>query len=345
MILAIFVAFGTIAFPSPLVRVATAIQCNGMEGLCGLRVNEVTFPGTHNSYSGINSHLKFPSGVLAPSRLWRNQWYGIEWQLNYGIRYFDIDTCWVSHDEADDYWSTGAWACHGSAHAERVRDTLKEMDKWLRDPAHSNEVIIIDFNRDVQKGDENRKRIYDDILKDLKEFWEPTRSRINAKELTVNANQYTTLGSAIASNQRIFIFISEKLLAHASVMPHWIQDSEWKIKITWPQIIGTYNDCSDVVPETEKRCQRFEGTGLLRLDVYMTSILGSTWDAQEDCDQYMQTAMQKCYAHRKRHGATVNIVVADWVERSSAPNSVIAVARAQNLINIQRFGRKALITT
>ena len=223
----ILTVFLSITLPSQLLRVAATTQCNGMAGLCQLHLDEVTFPGTHNSYSGFNGFLYHWSGSHASSKYYRNQQLSITAQLDYGIRYFDIDTCWVSHDEANDYWSTGAWACHGAAYAGRVKEILRQMDEWLRDPTHSNEVIIIDFNRDVEKDDDRRKLMYNDILKDLKALWEPTRARIDAKELTANTNILNpTFGSAVASNQRVFIFMSEKFLDLVTDVPYWIEESE-----------------------------------------------------------------------------------------------------------------------
>ena len=319
-----------------------ARKCNGMEKLCFLHIDEVTFPGTHNSYSGFNGHLYHWSGSHASSMHYRNQGWSITRQLDYGIRYFDIDTCWVKVKKDGKYWSTGAWACHGKAYAGRIRTILQQMDQWLRQPAHSNEVILIDFNRDVQKGSMNRRRIYEDILKDLKALWEPTRERLQAKELAISTKTNPFLIEAIETNQRIFVYMSEKLLDNASSKtPPWIQESEYAIKITWPQISRLDKRCSSVVSRTERWCKKFGGFGLLRLDIYMTSYFHSTWSAQRSCDRYMQSALKKCYVHRERHGATVNMVIADWVDRSKSPNSVIAAARAQNLINIKKyFGKR-----
>jgi len=71
------------------------MKCNGMKELCDLRINQVTFPGTHNSGSGFNGHLYHWSGSLASSSIWRNQQWNFTRQLDYGIRWFDIDTCYV----------------------------------------------------------------------------------------------------------------------------------------------------------------------------------------------------------------------------------------------------------
>jgi len=56
--------------------------CNGYEELCGKRIDEITFPATHNAMSAAEE-----PGWFLP-----NQRYGIERQLNDGIRGLLIDT-------------------------------------------------------------------------------------------------------------------------------------------------------------------------------------------------------------------------------------------------------------
>ncbi|MEA2331491.1 MAG: hypothetical protein QOH58_1629 [Thermoleophilaceae bacterium] len=58
--------------------------CNGSRGLCGLRLNEAVFAGTHNSFSAADS----PGWFIA------NQRRTIERQLADGIRLFLIDPHW-----------------------------------------------------------------------------------------------------------------------------------------------------------------------------------------------------------------------------------------------------------
>jgi hypothetical protein len=59
-------------------------SCNGLRELCGRRLNEVLFPGTHNSMSAADS----------PGWLFANQRRAIPQQLEDGIRLFLIDTHW-----------------------------------------------------------------------------------------------------------------------------------------------------------------------------------------------------------------------------------------------------------
>lgn len=74
--------------------------CNGMAEFCDLRINQVTFAGTHNSGAGFDGILYYDTrmGLSFPawSCWYRNHGYSITKQLDNGIRYFDIDTCFVN---------------------------------------------------------------------------------------------------------------------------------------------------------------------------------------------------------------------------------------------------------
>ena len=61
--------------------------CNGYERFCKMNFNEFTFPGTHNSGTGMKS--------LSPEKLechFKNQDLTVTEMLDFGIRFFDFDT-------------------------------------------------------------------------------------------------------------------------------------------------------------------------------------------------------------------------------------------------------------
>ncbi|KAK3752825.1 hypothetical protein QZH41_016352 [Actinostola sp. cb2023] len=331
-------------------RASSTMKCNGMEGLCDLRLNEVTLPGTHNSGSGFNGHLFHWGGGRAISRLWRNQQWDFTRQLDYGIRYFDIDTCYVDKDY-DKWWTKGAWICHmgigTAAYAGPVKKMLKQINDWMNKPEHANEVIIIKFGRDVEV-DYKPEEIYKSILGNLKQMgWKPTAQTKQAKQLTANdifSENFTwpTLREAIETNQRVFLFFSEKLLKFKEdpEFPEipWVLTAEWEIKITWPELLKFTASCKEIVPKLVEKCEKFVySRGLLELDVFGSSVTRSTWTMQAHCDKYMQKSMDKCFAVRKTKGRTVNAVLADWVDISKSPNTVLDVARKQNERNIAMY--------
>jgi hypothetical protein len=69
---------------------AVAVSCDGAASLCNLRLNEVVFPGTHNSFAASDE----------PGWYFANQRYGIARQLDDGIRAFLIDVHFGVYDAA-----------------------------------------------------------------------------------------------------------------------------------------------------------------------------------------------------------------------------------------------------
>ena len=65
-------------------QASVSAGCNGLAQLCGRRLNEVLFPGTHNSMSAI----------AAPGWVFTNQRYDVARQLDDGIRLLLLDTHW-----------------------------------------------------------------------------------------------------------------------------------------------------------------------------------------------------------------------------------------------------------
>ena len=63
--------------------VGTSLPCNGHASLCGLRFNEVTFPGTHNAGTGEEGRM-FKCAF-------KNHDLNVREQLDFGIRFFDFD--------------------------------------------------------------------------------------------------------------------------------------------------------------------------------------------------------------------------------------------------------------
>lgn len=61
-------------------------KCNGLAGLCRLKLNQVTLAGTHNSGAGFDGVLRYGSGVAALSCFYRNQGASITGQLDLGVR-------------------------------------------------------------------------------------------------------------------------------------------------------------------------------------------------------------------------------------------------------------------
>ena len=81
----------------------------------------------------------------ATSCFYRNHDDSFTEQLQFGIRYFDIDTCFRSGEAVN---------CHcgpvGCAYTSSVEKGLLQIDAWMK--SNPNEVIFIHFNCDAQEG-------------------------------------------------------------------------------------------------------------------------------------------------------------------------------------------------
>lgn len=137
-----------------------SLICNGMAKFCDLRINQATFAGTHNSGAGFDGilyyHTKIGLSFPAGSCWYRSQGQSITKQLDNGIRYFDIDTCFVDSGR----WEHGPWTCHGEAYGGPIRKILQQIDEWMR--RNPSEVVIIKFGRDTAQ------KIGNEILKQVK---------------------------------------------------------------------------------------------------------------------------------------------------------------------------------
>ena len=74
--------------------VTSATKCNGLKDLCDLKLDQVTFAGSHNAGSGFDGILHYWSGGAVSSCSYRNHGLSFDKQLDFGVRFFDVDTCW-----------------------------------------------------------------------------------------------------------------------------------------------------------------------------------------------------------------------------------------------------------
>ena len=63
-------------------------------------------------------------------------------------RYFDIDACWNSNENA-------AYTCHMAAYGGAIAKMLDQVDAWMN--KNRNEVVVLHFNRDYDKSEEPEK--------------------------------------------------------------------------------------------------------------------------------------------------------------------------------------------
>ncbi|XP_065055064.1 uncharacterized protein LOC135683671 [Rhopilema esculentum] len=317
--------FKTVIFLIFVVSAACEQTCNGLAGLCQLRLNQVTLAGTHNSGAGFDGHLWYGSGVKALSCFYRNQGASITGQLDLGIRYFDIDACWNSYENA-------AYTCHMAAYGGSIAKMLDQVDAWMN--KNRKEVVVLHFNRDYDKSEQPGK-IGKDIINKIKARWEPTQQRLSSKELSVQTNYYATLGRAVTKNQRIYIIMHTELSKSAT--EPWLFWQHY-VGYTWHSMSFIASSrCINLADKVAENCftEAKKGRSLIRLDLYLTYGL-CIHDLASWCNTRISPAAKTCRKNARQFNKTVNFIVIDYAD-SEAGKKVKDIAKNENLNNIKYY--------
>ena len=302
-----------------------SMRCNGFIELCDLDITQVTLAGSHNSGAGAFGLMKHQTKVaqsLASNCFFRNQQKSFYEQLEMGIRYFDIDACWV-----DSHSPVGAWVCNKPAYAGPVRVMLEQIDRWMNEPHHRNEVIVIHFTRDSEK--KFKDLLASDLTRQLLVLWEPNEEHLANEKLTMATTLNPKLRDAIKSNQRIYMIIHEILILRRQpwMIPHWVVGYTW----THMQFVGSRGCYSLMSDMSGGRCQREAARSFLRYDLYLSSGL-CLQDMAKYCRKYIKYGVHKCFQQSWMRRSTVNFIVVDY-----AGYEVVKAAKCQNFRNIQFF--------
>ena len=305
----------------------SGLKCNGMEGLCDLKIDQVTFPGAHNAGS---------DGNIADACLWRNQEADMADQFRGGIRYFDIDTCW--HEEK-------VKNCHcdsifGCQYGADMFTTLKDLDFWMK--FGRNEVIILHFNRDADiSGEAAKEEIGKSLSQMLTNLWNPNgNGELKMNNYYKNNNsQWPTLRQAIKSKQRVFVFMDNGPAKYITPEPDWLLQSNNFITSTWSNIlVRTSIRCTGIVSKARDKCDTSQS--FIELAAFGSFGLCIT-DMALSCskDEAIGEAIDECYTKREMYGKTVNILIVDYAVDSYEKLSVIDRAKTMNEQNIQQFSQ------
>ena len=310
------------------------LKCNGMEGLCDLKIDQVTFPGSHNAGSD--------ESVAGPC-LWRNQASNMAQQFIDGIRYFDIDTCWHEGKVKNCHCNSGV-GCH---HGEDMSITLNNLDFAMKYYFSfggmtlfdfRNEVIILHFNRDADiSGEAAKENIGKSLSQMLTNLWDPNGSgelKMN-NYYKNNNNKWPTLRQAIESKQRVFVFMENGPAKYIIPQPNWLLQSNGFIKSTWTSIyVGPTYGCIDLVP-TANKCD--SDKSFVELAAFGTHGL-CTWDMAWHCSRNnaIGIAVSQCRTKRQNRSKTVNFLAVDF-SVNNYETSVVKRANILNQLNIQNF--------
>lgn len=299
-----------------------AMKCNGMEELCDLRIDQITFPGSHNA--GSDSEVGGPC-------LWRNQDYIMIQQFMLGIRFFDIDTCWDDNTVKNCHCSP----CHHGTTMYYTLSTLNLITYYesILPSLFQNTVLILHFNGDAAKDDEPaKKKIGETLAAMLTMLWDPEGGGPLTMSTYYNENgEWPTLRQAINSKQRIFIFMENGPAKYIEPAPKWLHESNDIIRSSWKD--GVYvgpSGCEGIIPGAEERCD--SNAQLMELAAFGASGL-CIWDMARKCDDddAVGAAIDVCYSKRQKYKKTVNFLTMDY----AVDSGVVSRAHAINLKNIQ----------
>ena len=260
----------------------------------------------------------------------RNQHWSFTEQLDYGIRVFDIDLCFI-YNATDDFSPAGPWTCHGDGYAGSIEKVLEQINDWMNNNTY--DVVAINFNDDFDSS-------LTDVLAPslhalLERFWDPTPERIADGNLTMNTGYNTTggdwpiLGDAIAANQRVFVVMAEELLLGGKPWAH----PESVYRSTFGTTIVTDN-CDPATGYARDRCD-------VCVDLVLVNAFGSyglcIFEMAELCSLQLYNASDACYYQRRDNGKTVNWIMIDFPDLTVSPNTVVEVAQGLNERNIEYY--------
>lgn len=162
-------------------------------------LSQIALPGTHDS--GMYDCSGHACGALA-----QTQDRSITDQLNDGIRYFDFRVAEVAHRDCAD--PTAFQIYHGKYWGPDKRYNLivSEIQQWLNKPAHSHEVLILDFQEILEKYNDHSATVVllATIQKELGPFIRPIMDLQSTKI------------SDLAGSARVFVLMQKESLVNLS---------------------------------------------------------------------------------------------------------------------------------
>ena len=294
--------------------------------MCNLKYNQVTLAGTHNSGSGFNGNLKVSSGLPAPACIYRNQDKNYTAQLDFGIRFFDIDLCFVTKEEATKAVPAGLWTCHANAYAGLVDEILRQVEEWLNDNNNRYEIVSLYFNGDY---DRSRAQNIAEALRDLLEsrWWQNDTTLPPPLTMSDDYNatgEWPRIITAVNANKRVFVFLHETLQLDKEPWAHN------PIPKTSPKEV-VKDRCDGLIDYTRGACD-------VCTDLFGIQAIGSQGNCisktAEICNQVTANVTRACFDLRMEYGKTVNVITVDFPGDSP---SVVQVADMLNDLNVAYY--------
>lgn len=337
-----------------LVGVAAAAEddapINGVPGLGALRVDQVTFPGTHNSGAGYRGHLAFWSGLEAPSGFYRNQTKSFTEQLELGVRYLDIDTMWVPKKHAG-WWAGGAWTGHKNAYGGPLTDLVGQLRAFLDRPEHVREVVIVEFNYETYEAEQHTAAIAADLAEIFAPLVEKSENRSGVRLGRRDASgAWPRLDAAVRDNRRLFVLMHRQLYdrlppespARAAFVRTDYDNPPRGDAVTVRnayvyRVVTSADDCRQSFLGHADQCD--SPAAFVRLSCFAPFGLEMSEMARKSAP-FLRHAALAADRLRAKHQRPVNFLLVDRVGdggEGEGENNLFALARRLNEANLQRF--------
>lgn len=177
---------------------AEATACNGNPGLCDLRVDQVTWAGTHNADATGLRLNGMPMACVTD-----NHEHHMVWEMEHGLRFFDTDVCFTGNEEL--------YICHGPAMGILFKPEMENVKKWLDD--NPNEIIVLSY---VNANAASTEAKYKMMIKQSNVTEEVFGDMLVVPEMEGGklTGRWPKLGDLVKTNKRVIVLWGKALYYH-----------------------------------------------------------------------------------------------------------------------------------
>ena len=288
--------------------------------------------------------------------MWQNQGLNITAQLQLGIRFLTFNPC-ILPDEcvatADIYGSgisnSRLMACQdgeqdipfgGYRYGGLITKVLSQISDWIEKEENRNEVIGVQFTRNSRDSD--KSAVVEELIELLEERWcsisEPNGancSSVSGSSVTLNFQYnknatWPTLSQAIEQNSRIFIFTDDALNVNEATRA-WMNSVPISMS-TFEELSSTNPDCSGLY-ESVQYCNT--SSELISATGFTLGVCNN--EVQMDCNRRLKNVTNECHKVRQQYEQAVNVILVNYPEQATSPNTVFEVAEMLNMRNVETY--------
>eukprot|EP00092_Neocalanus_flemingeri_P033105 GFUD01036000.1.p1 GENE.GFUD01036000.1~~GFUD01036000.1.p1 ORF type:complete len:509 (-),score=111.87 GFUD01036000.1:306-1832(-) len=278
--------------------------CNGRMEFCKLRFDQFLFAGTHNSGTGQSD------GVVKCA--YKNQDLDIVEQLEFGIRFFDLDVidmttfgCTGLETGHGSHPDLGLYQCYG-----RMDTLLGQMREWM--DRHPSEIVVLNFGN-IEWPEQTIPSLMETLIKVF-----TSQDGVKISKGFKERGIWPTLGEAVRSNERLFVFIRDSIGAVTENELEFMKEikvkpgdnvssknlSDSEVTITTSYKAGDVDDdCSFVLKTNNEACksENETETDFLKLSFFSKFGKGGAIGTEcihkmaRKCNQWVKQAVLRCH--------------------------------------------------